>query len=143
MNVSAGEEQLRDLIAEQAAEFYIAHRAGDLSREQEQEFLRWLRTSPLHVAEYLSIAGLAKDLGRVAPMIEAVSPTQGEENIVALNASAFAADQPTWHGSERARARPRLVWAGAATFVIAALALASFLAVRDTDKSFRYTTARG
>ncbi len=143
MNVSASEEQLRDLIAEQAAEFYIAHRAGDLSREQEQEFLRWLRTSPLHVAEYLSIAGIAKDLGRVASLVDIAAQGQGEENIVALNAQPFAAEQPTWRGSERAGRKPRLVWAATACLAVAAIALAGFFIFRDTDKSIRYTTARG
>lgn len=143
MNVSAGEEQLRDLIAEQAAEFYIAHRAGDLSREQEQEFLRWLRTSPLHVAEYLSIAGIAKDLGRVAPLVDMAAQGQGEENIVALNAQPFATEQPTWHGSERGIRKPRLVWAATASLALVAIALTSVFALRDTDKSVRYTTTRG
>jgi len=143
MNVSAGEEQLRDLIAEQAAECYVAHRAGDLSREQEQEFLRWLRTSPLHVAEYLSIAGIAKDLGRVSSLIEMAPQGQGEENIVTLNTQPFAAEQPTWRGSERAGRKPRLVWAATASLAVAAMVVASLFVLRDADKSIRYTTARG
>ncbi len=146
MNVSAGEEQLRDLIAEQAAEFYIAHRAGDLSREQEQEFLRWLRTSPLHVAEYLSIAGIAKDLGRVASFIDATMLSQGperDENIVAITPSAIPSEQPTWRHSERSSRITRRVQIAAASFVIAAICLTSLFVFRDADKSIRYTTARG
>ena len=144
MNVSAGEEQLRDLIAEQAAEFYVAHRSGDLTREQEQEFLRWLRTSPLHVAEYLSIAGIAKDLGRIAPLIDAASRgTDEDENIVAINPSAFSSEPPSWRGSERDVRRKRLIWSAVASLVVVAVALAGVLTFRDADKAVRYTTARG
>src|SRR6185312_5784850 len=126
MNVSAGEEQLRDLIAEQAAEFYVAHLAGDRTRDQEQEFLRWLRTSPLHVAEYMSIAGIAKDLGRIAPLIDAASaPSDDEENIVAINPSAFSSEPPAWRGSERDVRRTRIVWGAVASLVVAAVAVAS------------------
>jgi transmembrane sensor len=144
MNVSAGEEQLRDLIAEQAAEFYVAHRANDLTREQEQEFLRWLRISPLHVAEYLSIAGIAKDLGRIAALIDAASAQPGdEENIVAINPSAFASEPSTWRGSERDVLRQRIVRAAVACLVVAAVATAAVFTFRDPEKSVRYTTARG
>lgn len=60
------DEQLHDLIAEQAAEWYVAHRDGELAPPQQRAFMRWLRASPMHVAEYLSIAGLARDIGDAA-----------------------------------------------------------------------------
>jgi len=60
------DEQLHDLIAEQAAEWYVAHRDGELAPSQQQAFMHWLRASPVHVAEYLSIAGMARDIGEAA-----------------------------------------------------------------------------
>lgn len=60
------DRQLRELIAEQAAEWYVAHRDGALGTLQQNAFMRWLRTSPIHVAEYLAIAGVARDIGDAA-----------------------------------------------------------------------------
>src|SRR6185312_10044661 len=60
------DEQLHALIAEQAAEWYVAHRDGELAPSQQQVFMRWLRASPAHVAEYLAIAGMARDIGDAA-----------------------------------------------------------------------------
>lgn len=56
------DEKLRDLIAEQAAEWHVAQSEGALSPEQARAFMCWLRASPMHVSEYLSVAGLARDL---------------------------------------------------------------------------------
>lgn len=53
-------ERLHNFIAEQAAEWHVAHCGGDLSPEQAEAFMDWLRTSPLHVAEYLAISGIAR-----------------------------------------------------------------------------------
>lgn len=60
------DDRLHALIAEQAAEWYVAHRDGELAPSQRQAFMRWLRASPAHVAEYLSIAGVARDIGDAA-----------------------------------------------------------------------------
>ncbi|EIL98361.1 hypothetical protein RHOFW104T7_11860 [Rhodanobacter thiooxydans] len=60
------DDQLHALIAEQAAEWYVAHRDGELAPSQRQAFIRWLRVSPMHVAEYLSIASMAQDIGDAA-----------------------------------------------------------------------------
>lgn len=55
------DEKLRELIAEQAAEWHVAHADGGLSPQEARAFMRWLRTSPVHVAEYLAIAAVARD----------------------------------------------------------------------------------
>jgi transmembrane sensor len=60
------DDQLHSLIAEQAAEWYVAHRDGELAPAQQQAFMRWLRASPVHVAEYLSIVSVAQDIGDAA-----------------------------------------------------------------------------
>lgn len=56
------DEKLRDMIAEQAAEWHVAHSEGPLRPEQARVFMSWLRTSPVHVSAYLAVAGLARDL---------------------------------------------------------------------------------
>jgi transmembrane sensor len=60
------DERLHALIAEQAAEWYVANRDGALAPPQRQDFMRWLRASPVHVAEYLAIAGMERDIGDAA-----------------------------------------------------------------------------
>lgn len=58
--------RLRELIAETAAEWYVAHREGPLTAAQRTEFMHWLRSSPQHVAEYLAVAGAAEAMGDAA-----------------------------------------------------------------------------
>jgi transmembrane sensor len=60
------DERLRELIAEQAAEWHVAHSEGALSPQQARAFMHWLRVSPAHVAEYLTIAALARDVSDAA-----------------------------------------------------------------------------
>ncbi|MEP7186339.1 MAG: FecR domain-containing protein [Rhodanobacter sp.] len=60
------EQKIQDLITEQAAAWYVEHREGTLKPVQQKAFMRWLRASPVHVAEYLAIAGLAPDIGEAA-----------------------------------------------------------------------------
>ena len=50
-----------DLIAQQAADWFVANRAGLSARERE-DFAAWLKASPLHVEEYLGFAVIARDL---------------------------------------------------------------------------------
>ncbi|MGH8113323.1 MAG: FecR family protein [Rhodanobacteraceae bacterium] len=60
------DDNLRHLISEQAAEWHVIHGEGPLSPQQAGELMRWLRTSPLHPAEYLSIAELERGIAEVA-----------------------------------------------------------------------------
>lgn len=59
--MSASEERVRDLITQQAADWFIANR-DQLSGEQRTAFSAWLRASPIHVEEYLGIALTARDM---------------------------------------------------------------------------------
>jgi len=71
LNTMATEhDQVRDLIAAQAADYFVARRGGNVSEQEDREFLFWLRTSPVHVAEYLAIAGLAKEVPGAARRLD-------------------------------------------------------------------------
>jgi len=59
--MSTNEERLHDLIAQQAAEWFVANRAG-LSEREREAFTAWLNASPVHVEEYLALAAIARDL---------------------------------------------------------------------------------
>jgi transmembrane sensor len=52
---------VRELIAEEAADWFVANRAG-LNATQSAEFAAWLRASPLHIEEYLNITSIGHDL---------------------------------------------------------------------------------
>jgi transmembrane sensor len=57
----SSENRKRTIIAEEAADWFVANREGIESGEQ-RRFAAWLKASPVHVEEYLGIAQLAGDL---------------------------------------------------------------------------------
>jgi transmembrane sensor len=59
--MTATDDRVRDLITQQAAEWFIGNRAG-LPAHQRQSFTAWLKASPLHVEEYLTLSVIARDL---------------------------------------------------------------------------------
>lgn len=60
--MTASTEQIRDAVAEQAGEWFVANQAGPLEPAERAQFVAWLKASPLHVREYLGIAEIARDL---------------------------------------------------------------------------------
>jgi transmembrane sensor len=62
--MAGNEERVRGLIAQDAAEWFVANRAGLSARERE-DFAVWLKASPLNVEEYLAFAVIARDLREV------------------------------------------------------------------------------
>ncbi len=82
--MSTNNERLRDLIAQQAADWFVANRAEPSVRERE-EFAAWLKTSPLHVEEYLGVATIARDLRDVG-----ADPQSSADEIVARARAAEA-----------------------------------------------------
>jgi transmembrane sensor len=59
--MSGNKPQVRDLIGQEAADWFVANRAN-LSATERHNFATWLKTSPVHVEEYLLISGIARDL---------------------------------------------------------------------------------
>lgn len=59
--MSGNQQRVRDLIAQEAADWFVANRAGLTTRER-HNFAAWLQTSPVHVEEYLLISTVARDL---------------------------------------------------------------------------------
>ena len=60
------DEQIRLAIAQQAAEWLVAHRTGSLDEEGREAFAAWLKTSPVHVDEYLRMAAISGELRNTA-----------------------------------------------------------------------------
>jgi transmembrane sensor len=59
--MNLNQERVRDLIAQEAAEWFVANRAA-LSVKDRQLFSAWLKASPVHVEEYLAISLVSRDL---------------------------------------------------------------------------------
>ncbi len=68
------EEQVRNVSARQAADWFVRHRAGDLNDADQRDFEEWLALSPVHVGEYLAIAQLSHDLPAAAAAIGSMTP---------------------------------------------------------------------
>ena len=86
------EEQIRAAIAEQASEWFVASDADSLGAQESAAFVAWLKTSPLHVEEFLRAAGIARDLREAG--------ADAEHSVDALIARARADDdtalRPFW-----------------------------------------------
>jgi transmembrane sensor len=63
--MTPSDEEIRTAIAQQAAEWFIAHQAGPLPEDDGAAFLAWLKASPIHVREYLGVARVARHLPAV------------------------------------------------------------------------------
>jgi transmembrane sensor len=59
--MSAREGQVRSLIAQDAADWFVASRAG-LTATERNGFATWLKVSPVHVEEYLALEIIGRDL---------------------------------------------------------------------------------
>ena len=60
--MSVTDDRLRAVIADQALEWHLRQREGELSAAARAEFMDWLRASPLNVREYLELASLTQAL---------------------------------------------------------------------------------
>lgn len=64
MNTS--NKELRATIAHEAVEWFAASREGALDSAGRRAFFAWLKTSPLHIQEYLGLTLLARDVRAAA-----------------------------------------------------------------------------
>jgi transmembrane sensor len=69
--MSQTDERIADAIIEQALEWHMRHREGDLSPAMRTAFMQWLRQSPLNVREYLEIARMAGHLPQALASVPA------------------------------------------------------------------------
>ncbi len=101
--MSATGERVRGLIAQEAADWFVAHRGGLAATERER-FGAWLRASPAHVEEYLGVAVIARDLREAC----AVAPEELEALIARAQQEDATVVEPAWSVPlAAARATPR------------------------------------
>jgi transmembrane sensor len=67
--MNSSEEPVRAAIAEQAAERFVANDEGPLDARTSADLAAWLKTSPVHIEEFLGVSAIARDLkeARTAP----------------------------------------------------------------------------
>src|SRR5208283_4546504 len=63
--MNSNEEKIRAAIAEQAAEWFAASDEAPLDERSSAAFTAWLKTSPVHVEEFLGVSAIARDLKEV------------------------------------------------------------------------------
>jgi transmembrane sensor len=122
----SNEEQVRAAIAEQAGEWFVAHDEGPLDAQDSAALAAWLKSSPVHIEEFLAVSTIARDLKEAR--------TDSEYSLEAILARARAADdtavQPLWPRvieAVRSRTSGRWLPAAVATAACAVLSLALFL----------------
>jgi transmembrane sensor len=113
--MNSNEEKIRAAIAEQAGEWFVANEEGPLEVRDSAALAAWLKTSPVHIEEFLGVAAIARDLKEVR--------ADPEYSLEAILARAQAEDdpavQPRWpRVIEAVRNRPRR-WLPAAAAVSA------------------------
>jgi transmembrane sensor len=141
------EQKMHDLITAQALEWFVTHRSGELSDAQRERFIDWLRASPEHVREYLSLTGLSEDMQNLAGRIAApadvlISRARADINSVHSLFPADDAPAPAQLPGSTAHHSPRRfrAWAAAASVALIAGAIAVFSAWRVQDRH-EYSTA--
>src|SRR6202034_301074 len=101
--------KLNSQIYEEACEWFIECRAGDLDDAGRHDFDCWLRKSPEHLGAYLELAAIWNEGPSLIPASKLDSDTLihqaalDRDNVVALSASRIGAD------ASRNAAAPRIV----------------------------------
>ena len=127
-------EQIRLAIAEQAIEWFEENRRGPLDREARSRFMAWLAASPVHVDEYLVIAGLARRLHTAAntteiPLEPLLARVRARRNqVLTLDSSVSE------HAHVTTRPRVWRPWTLAAAAALAVVALTTVWWTRDGER---------
>jgi transmembrane sensor len=150
MTMNTSEQQIRSAITELAADWYIAHRSDPLSESERGAFLTWLKSSPVHIEEYLGVAALDRILPEVTqhpgiPLaaLAAMAREESSVGVVELLPNLRASTPAT------AQSRPTrgFFWQAVAAFgVLCAVGIGVLWVMRTappTDRPVIYQTAHG
>lgn len=140
----------RRRASEEAATWWVRLRTEVLERADREEFVDWLRESPVHVAEMLRVAKVHNTLGQFQGWLQVAIPDNGDDraadletydNVISFPFQPDAAPSPR---AESARSTRRRFWLGALAAGLAALALVGALVspfgqTIDTERGERRT----
>jgi transmembrane sensor len=116
----SNDEKIRAAIAEQAGEWFVANEEGPLDAQDSAALAAWLKTSPVHIEEFLAVSTIARDLKEAR--------TDSEYSLEAILARARAAEdtpvRPLWpRVIEAVRGRTSGRWLPAAVAMAACVVL--------------------
>src|SRR2546430_16434025 len=85
--------RLNHQISEEAAEWFVEFRCGDIDKEGRRAFDSWVRASPEHLRAFIETAALWRESGSLDPERKAciedlIARAESESNILALNQDA-------------------------------------------------------
>src|SRR5450631_1326924 len=129
----SNDEKIRAAIAEQAGEWFVANDEGPLDARDSAALAAWLKTSPVHIEEFLAVSAIARDLREAR--------TDPEYSLEAILTRAKAEDrrpiERLWpHVIEAVRGSPSGRWfpatAAMATVAVLSLGLLLTLNLRPT-----------
>jgi transmembrane sensor len=122
----SNDEKIRAAIAEQAGEWFVANDEGPLDAQDSAALAAWLKTSPVHIEEFLAVSTIARDLKQAR--------TDPQYSLEAILARARAGDEgsvrrlwPRMIEAVRGRTSGRWVTAAVAMAACAVLSLGLFL----------------
>ena len=121
--MNAKEDRIRTLVAEQAADWFIANREG-LAADETARFAAWLKASPMNVEEYLGVAELARDLHQacadpelspeaVLKRVRAETAAAAESRVARISSAARPAPVRRWQFAAACAAALGIVSVGA------------------------------
>jgi transmembrane sensor len=114
------ENRKRELISQEAAEWFARMQDPHVALDDRRRFVRWLKQSQIHVAEYLRVVGLDGNLR--SAHLSMVFADEPSSNVVELFANASASSASSRFASLR--------WKAAAAIAACALAALLFFAAR-------------
>jgi transmembrane sensor len=153
--MTTSERPILSAISQLAADWFAAHRGGPLSQGEREEFLGWLKASPIHIEEYLGVAALERtlqDAARDPPMSIAalVELARSDDDATVVDLVSTSSPGPgTSAASSVGSARPGKGWrVWLATAAVAILSLVVLYAFWPTIASHwpvskTYVTAHG
>jgi transmembrane sensor len=122
----SNEEKVRTAIAERAGEWFVANEEGPLDAHDSAALAAWLKTSPVHVEEFLGVSTIVRDLKEAR-----ADPEYSLEAILArARAGEDTAAQPLWPRvleTVRRRTSSRWLTAGVAMAACTVLSLGLLL----------------
>ena len=60
--MNSNDEKIRAAIADEAAEWLVTNDAGPLDAKESASLTAWLKTSPVHIQEFLGVSAITRDL---------------------------------------------------------------------------------
>src|SRR5271165_4127081 len=125
--MNSNDEQVRAAIAEKAGEWFVASDEGPLDARDSAALAAWLKTSPVHIEEFLGVSAIARDLKQAR--------IDHEYSLEAILARARAEDEPTVEPLrprliEAVRVRPSRRWFPVAVAMAACALLSVGLLLR-------------